>query len=110
MLCLYFRLLDRGDKDRKICIKYLIRMCVQRYLKQREEDMRDFESNFHQLMMPDEKTELLYSFLEGVVAEMERDPLWTNIVKDESTIRLNLKTTNSHLSHCSVIREQTGNC
>jgi hypothetical protein len=110
MLRLYFRLLDRGDKDRKICIKYLIRMCVQRYLKQREEDMRDFESNFHQLMMPDEKTELLYSFLEGVVAEMERDPLWTNIVKDESTIKLNLKITNTDLSHYSVVREQTGNC
>lgn len=61
-------------------------MCVQRHLKHREEDLRDFETNFQQLLMPDEKTELLYSFLEGVVAEMERDPLWTNIVKDESTV------------------------
>jgi len=61
-------------------------MCVNRYLEQREELLLDFERNFQQLQMPDEKTELLYNYLEGMISSMERDPLWIRIAKEEGNI------------------------
>ncbi|CAB3384514.1 Hypothetical predicted protein [Cloeon dipterum] len=70
------KLLERIKRERTANGRYVIKMCVRLYLEQREDQLRLFENNFQQLTMPDEKTELLYNFLEELASEMERDPLW----------------------------------
>ncbi|XP_059482165.1 GTPase-activating protein and VPS9 domain-containing protein 1 [Neocloeon triangulifer] len=70
------KLVERIRREKAGCGRYLIKMCIRLYLEQREDILHDFESNFQQLTMPDEKTELLYTFLEELASEMERDALW----------------------------------
>lgn len=70
------RLTERVRRERHVSGRYLVAVCVRLFLEQRESRLAQFEDDFQQLTMPDEKTDLLDSFLLSLTAEMDRDAIW----------------------------------
>lgn len=70
------RLTDRVKKDHNVCSKFLIAVCVTLFLEKREGLMLQFQEEFQQLTLADEKTDLLDNFLQTLSIEMERDSTW----------------------------------
>ncbi|GLH08502.1 Uncharacterized protein GBIM_13724 [Gryllus bimaculatus] len=70
------RLTERVKKDHNVCSRFLIAVCVTLFLEKREGLMLQFQEEFQQLTLADEKTDLLDNFLQTLAIEMERDPTW----------------------------------
>ncbi|XP_066994190.2 GTPase-activating protein and VPS9 domain-containing protein 1 isoform X2 [Anabrus simplex] len=70
------RLTERVKTDRAVCSRFLVAVCVTLFLERREALLIQFQEEFQQLTVADEKTDLLDSFLQTLALEMERDPTW----------------------------------
>lgn len=69
-------MMDRVKCDKDVCNKFLISVCVRMFLERREQMLVAFQSEFQQLTLADEKTDLLDKFLHTLSLEMDRDPTW----------------------------------
>ena len=72
----FFRLLSRIKGDTNIIMTSMVNVCVSMFLEKRETILSDFSKEFSQLTAPDEKVDLVESFLAKLHAEVERDPMW----------------------------------
>ncbi|XP_044728501.1 serine-rich adhesin for platelets isoform X2 [Chrysoperla carnea] len=75
--------------DRKLTTSYLVTVCVRMFLERREPAVLLFCEEFKNLSLADEKTDLLYSFMETLATEMNKDSNW----KDASESQLELART-----------------
>lgn len=62
--------------DRGLTTSYLVAVCVRMFLERREPAVLQFCEEFKNLSLTDEKTDLLYSFMETLSAEMDKDINW----------------------------------
>ncbi|KAG1677973.1 GTPase-activating protein and VPS9 domain-containing protein 1 [Nymphon striatum] len=82
------RTLDRIQRDKEVCNKSMIAMCVKLFLSQREDMIIKFTDNFQQLTVPDEKTDFVEKFLESLYEELRSDALW----KGASELQIEMAT------------------
>lgn len=74
--CFGFRTLLRLDTDTGIITTSMVNVCVRMFLEKRDHVLGQFTKSFMQLTVPDEKVELVDTFLTQLYAELERDPMW----------------------------------
>ncbi|XP_052119444.1 receptor-mediated endocytosis protein 6 homolog isoform X1 [Frankliniella occidentalis] len=77
------RMIERIRCEGVICNRCIVSVCVRMFLERREGQVNDFTLEFQQLTLADEKTDLLERFLLTVAADMERDPFWSGVNKEQ---------------------------
>uniref|UniRef100_T1IJR9 Receptor-mediated endocytosis protein 6 homolog n=1 Tax=Strigamia maritima TaxID=126957 RepID=T1IJR9_STRMM len=77
------RVLDRVERDKVVCKKFMISECVRMFLEKRERAILTFVEEFQKLTVSDEKTDLVEQFLNELYKEMEADPLWQAASEDQ---------------------------
>ncbi|GAB6021964.1 hypothetical protein CHUAL_006124 [Chamberlinius hualienensis] len=70
------RLMKRVERDKAVCSKYLISVCVRLFLEKVERLVQRFMEEFQNLTVSDEKTDFLEQFLQYLYKQMETDPIW----------------------------------
>ncbi|XP_046579277.1 LOW QUALITY PROTEIN: GTPase-activating protein and VPS9 domain-containing protein 1-like [Haliotis rubra] len=70
------RLLNRIQRDKEICNKHMVNVCVRLFIERREKNVLYFISDFQKLTVADEKTDLVDRFLQVLYREMEQDSIW----------------------------------
>lgn len=64
------------QSERELSNKCLVGVCVKLFLERQEQYVISFCEEFNQLKVPDEKTDLLDTFLRTLANEMEKDIIW----------------------------------
>lgn len=77
------RHIESLDYSTSICTKYFNSTRVRRFLDQHMAGVREFEENFKQIEMLDEKSAFLADFLEKMHDEMASDPTWAEASPEE---------------------------
>ncbi|XP_014250925.1 GTPase-activating protein and VPS9 domain-containing protein 1 [Cimex lectularius] len=77
------RLLERVNREKTVILGFLSSLCVRIFLEKREEQIYKFSMEFQSLTLADEKSDLLESFLNVILDEMERDPVWQRASEDQ---------------------------
>ncbi|KAK3920325.1 Receptor-mediated endocytosis protein 6-like protein [Frankliniella fusca] len=77
------RMIERIKCEGAVCNRCVVSVCVRMFLERREGQVNDFTEEFQQLTLADEKTDLLENFLLTLAADMERDPFWSGVNKDQ---------------------------
>ncbi|XP_076353746.1 GTPase activating protein and VPS9 domains 1 isoform X3 [Tachypleus tridentatus] len=80
-------LTSRIVRDKHVCTKYLIAMCVRTFLEKNDRNIQLFVRKFQALTVSDEKAQLVEKFLQYLYSSMETDPMWqtaSNIQNDHA--------------------------
>ena len=76
------RLTERVKCDRDAVNSHLVSVCVKVFLEKRETVLSRFCEEFMKPSLPDEKQDLVETFLGKIHAEMDNDPIWQGILID----------------------------
>ncbi|CAB4026132.1 Hypothetical predicted protein [Paramuricea clavata] len=68
--------LERVDREREICRRYLMTQCVSMFIVNQKEKLDAFVAKFDKLPMADEKSEEMKSFIQGIKEAFQQSPLW----------------------------------
>ncbi|KAB7498638.1 GTPase-activating protein and VPS9 domain-containing protein 1 [Armadillidium nasatum] len=80
------KLLLKLETDTSIVMTSMVNVCVRMFLEKRDESLAQFTRNFMQLTVPDEKVELVESFLGRLYSELERDPMWLSSSSEQLSL------------------------
>lgn len=69
-------LMDRVKRDKLVCSRYLITLCVRAFLEKKECTIELFIRKFQAITVSDEKAHLVEKFLHYLFSNMELDPTW----------------------------------
>ncbi|XP_067131545.1 GTPase-activating protein and VPS9 domain-containing protein 1 isoform X3 [Centruroides vittatus] len=69
-------LMDRVERDKLVCSRYLVSLCVRAFLEKKERTIEVFIRKFQALTVSDEKAHLVEKFLHYLFSNMELDPTW----------------------------------
>ncbi|XP_064650384.1 GTPase-activating protein and VPS9 domain-containing protein 1-like isoform X2 [Lineus longissimus] len=70
------RLLYRIERDKEICGKHLVSVCVRIFIERREKGVLRFMAEFQRLTVSDERADLVEKFLDSLYKHMQQDPMW----------------------------------
>ncbi|XP_028410994.1 GTPase-activating protein and VPS9 domain-containing protein 1-like isoform X2 [Dendronephthya gigantea] len=68
--------LERVDREREICRRYLMMQCVSMFMQGRKDKLDVFVRKFERLSLTDEKSEEMKVFIQMIKQEFQQDPLW----------------------------------
>ncbi|XP_041370406.1 GTPase-activating protein and VPS9 domain-containing protein 1-like [Gigantopelta aegis] len=77
------QLLNRAQRDKEICNKHMVNVCVRLFIEHREKQVLYFISDFQKLTVSDEKTDLVERFLQLLYKEMEQDAIWKAATQEQ---------------------------
>lgn len=66
---------DRLRNDREMCNQHLIMVCVRMFLEKREQSIKQFQDQFADLTVVDEKKDFMNEFMERLMKELRSDGL-----------------------------------
>ncbi|CAC5390983.1 GTPase-activating protein and VPS9 domain-containing protein 1 [Mytilus coruscus] len=70
------RLLSRVQRDKTVCNKHLVNVCVRLFIETKEGYVVNFIQDFQKLTVSDEKTDLVERFLQFLYQQMTNNPIW----------------------------------
>lgn len=70
------RLLSRVQRDKTVCNKHLVNVCVRLFIESKEGYVVNFIQDFQKLTVSDEKTDLVERFLQFLYQQMNHNPIW----------------------------------
>ncbi|KAK4303813.1 hypothetical protein Pmani_024199 [Petrolisthes manimaculis] len=77
------KLLLRISADTMVVMSSIVGECVRRFLERREQILSRFTHDFTLLTVPDEKVQLVETFLSQMYADLERDPMWISSTNEQ---------------------------
>lgn len=70
---------DRLRNDRDMCNRHLIMVCIRMFLEKREQLVEQFQKNFIELTVVDEKTDYMNEFMENLMSDLRSDGILRGI-------------------------------
>jgi hypothetical protein len=86
-----FDIFNRMEMDRRVCMAYLISVCIRIFLERRERELSEFVAEFKSASASDEKIALMERFLSELWSQLETDStsmMWSLMVSEDQQVPL----------------------
>jgi len=77
------------EMDRRVCMAYLISVCIRIFLERRERELSEFVTEFKSASASDEKIALMERFLSELWSQLETDStsmMWSLMVSEDQQV------------------------